>query len=491
MISKTYIYILLAIAAGILLAAIGLFKRDAPFDQTRQPSPSPTPYIIELQEDGFHPPVITIPRGDTVKFMSTKKNYFWPASDLHPTHAIYAEFDPKEPIESDGTWSFRFEKTGEWRYHDHLAPYFTGTIIVTEKQSAIPKEKECEDSRGSGECWQKELVGTLNKKGLSETFDALARLYQDDPAFPGSCHYLAHNIGIAAYKLFLKDRDSVLSSKAAYCANGFYHGFMEALLTATHDPSEAKRFCAYVKERLTQQAPDAALQCYHGVGHGAMDLALIDKRNWGNEQAMTQPALKLCEQVSDTPEQLYRCASGIFNGIANFYTENVHGLSIRGEDPFWICREQPERYKESCYGNMNTAILWLSKNQFVQAASLIETTQEQSHAIPAMRYLAGLSALSFAKPNPGRAINACRRLQKQFHTPCLEGFAHGILEHGTPDNEYKDALTFCQTSEMQSGERDLCLRYVLSHLDGWYSNARVKQICESMEGDLRKYCLHS
>ena len=85
---------------------------------------------IVLTEDGFKPDTLTIAKGDTIEFSTERGTFFWPASDLHPTHLIYPEFDPKDAIPKDKTWSFRFEKTGSWKFHDHLAPYFTGTIIV-------------------------------------------------------------------------------------------------------------------------------------------------------------------------------------------------------------------------------------------------------------------------------------------------------------------------------------------------------------------------
>lgn len=86
--------------------------------------------IIVLKENGFVPQEITINKGDTIQFKTEQGKQFWPASDLHPTHGIYPEFDPQEPIEPDKTWSFTFNKSGIWRYHDHLSPFYRATITV-------------------------------------------------------------------------------------------------------------------------------------------------------------------------------------------------------------------------------------------------------------------------------------------------------------------------------------------------------------------------
>lgn len=92
--------------------------------------PNRQTYTITLKESGFEPQNLTINQGDVVVFTSQQGKEFWPASDLHPTHGIYPEFDPQEPIETGKSWQFTFNKKGGWKYHDHLSPFFRGTISV-------------------------------------------------------------------------------------------------------------------------------------------------------------------------------------------------------------------------------------------------------------------------------------------------------------------------------------------------------------------------
>lgn len=87
--------------------------------------------VITLTSDGWKPSEVTIKQGNTITFKNTTGNKFWPASNLHPSHLLYPEFDPKQPIAADASWSFVFTKIGAWQFHDHLAPYFTGIITVT------------------------------------------------------------------------------------------------------------------------------------------------------------------------------------------------------------------------------------------------------------------------------------------------------------------------------------------------------------------------
>ena len=86
---------------------------------------------VTITDNGFEPETIQIEKGTEVIFKNIDNQPHWPASDLHPTHGIYPEFDPTQPIEPGKEWSFVFNKIGVWRYHDHLYPRNKGTITVT------------------------------------------------------------------------------------------------------------------------------------------------------------------------------------------------------------------------------------------------------------------------------------------------------------------------------------------------------------------------
>lgn len=485
---KKYLILVLTLAvAGSLGFSVYKKERVGNEEKENNISADTKVFTVELREDGFSPSELKINRGDIVTFKTTRNSYFWPASDLHPTHTIYPDFDPKEPVAPTETWSFKFEKVGEWKYHDHLAPYFKGKIIVSDNFTSFKNNEACKENKHTLECWQEELLATLNRKGVAEAFDLVAKFYVEEPEFPQSCHYLSHNIGIAAYRHYLRDKNSVLTPKAAYCANGFYHGFMEALLTASKDIAEAKSFCNYVGVKLSKEAPDAKLQCHHGIGHGAIETALTDWSGGKSEEEMVRPALEICEKTSSSAEELYRCTSGIWNAIANFYVKGEFGLKADESYPMHLCDKQKDEYKESCYGNMNTVLVWLGKGDFGRSASYIEKIPEDKHQLSAIRYLANMYTLSYARGNYERAINACRVLKGELFQPCLEGFAHGFLENGFPEKEYLEALDLCKSAALKEDEREICLNYALN-LSGWYGAEKVKAICSSLEERYKKYC---
>lgn len=94
------------------------------------PPPSGREIVIAMNKDGFSPDKITVKKGDSVKFVNEDTQDHWPASNIHPTHDIYPEFDPKAPVKPGQSWSFTFGKEGIWRYHDHLHPSLIGTVVA-------------------------------------------------------------------------------------------------------------------------------------------------------------------------------------------------------------------------------------------------------------------------------------------------------------------------------------------------------------------------
>lgn len=87
---------------------------------------------IVMKPDAFEPNSLTVQKNTKVIFKNEDSKPHWPASDVHPIHSIYPEFDPRQGIESGKEWSFIFDKVGNWRFHDHLSPSLRGEIKVVE-----------------------------------------------------------------------------------------------------------------------------------------------------------------------------------------------------------------------------------------------------------------------------------------------------------------------------------------------------------------------
>lgn len=474
---------LLVLIPIIILGAIGVLTVVGKSSSPTHPTQT---FLVTENYDGWQPKEISIHQGDTVKFTSTRGQPFWPASDLHPTHTIYPQFDPKQPIGPNDSWTFSFDRVGDWRFHDHLAPFYTGVIHVQSGTSSVALPN-CSGTIAKEECWSKAVDQTVKDRGVDAGLDLVDQIYRTDPMGPASCHNLTHLVGQAAFDLFAKKKEFKVTEKAAYCNYGFYHGFMERLISSGYDLTKAGDFCDYIDQQLKTTAPSSGLQCYHGIGHGTVsthDLSL-----WGKEQAMIAPALDLCHKVTKNEENYFRCASGVFNGIGNFYVTGEYKLVVRKDDPYWICKLQMETDKAACYGNLHPTITWLAGQDFSKAVALVERDAEPNYLATALRYVTGdFARLSIEKADFTSNIQACHNLSGSLPNQCVLDFVTGLMDHGQPNSEYILALQFCQNSALSTAEQDSCLKYTFPYLATMYSKDKFNSLCSSVDDRLKTYC---
>lgn len=159
------LYIVLVVAVAVALGSFLLLSR--PSDVTAPQSgatgsinnsaPTPTsPTAVTPQpsteviatitytNNGFSLSTLTIKAGTVVAFQNKSSSPSWPASAIHPTHAVYDgtsllehcqngtsdTFDHCKGINPGESWSFRFDKIGSWKYHNHLNAGEKGVIVV-------------------------------------------------------------------------------------------------------------------------------------------------------------------------------------------------------------------------------------------------------------------------------------------------------------------------------------------------------------------------
>lgn len=92
----------------------------------------PDVLVTQVDYNGakFSPAQLNIKVGDIVIFKNTGASDFWPASDPHPTHTAYPEFDAKKAVPAGGSFQFKFLNAGSWGYHDHFNPTIKGVVNV-------------------------------------------------------------------------------------------------------------------------------------------------------------------------------------------------------------------------------------------------------------------------------------------------------------------------------------------------------------------------
>lgn len=362
-----------------------------------------------------------------------------------------------------------------------LSILLVGGKYLKEKQSCP------EDSGNQLACWKEVIEKTLDKKGLDVALEKTAFYYQTEPDFAANCHDYMHLLGKETYELFSKNLDFKLTDKTSYCSYGFFHGFMQTLVSKEGSVDSARNFCRIVDSQLSKISPSAELACYHGIGHGWTNTE--DKSLWGNEQAMVVPALSLCEQVAETDHQLEICATGVFDSISIGYYNEAYGLKMKKEDPLWLCREQEVKFKKACYMDMMPAIVWLGEHDLGRSLSYLKFVEKD---------YVSLSTLAIAENNVRyilndrkdifEALDVCRGLGGSLTTECLKGLVGGLIQFGPVKKEYTTALDLCTSNKLLDEEKEICYSYLSKQLLGRYPKNEVDEICKMYEGEYRVLC---
>ncbi|MFB6209296.1 MAG: plastocyanin/azurin family copper-binding protein [Candidatus Nanohaloarchaea archaeon] len=152
---ETLFLALVIVASGCLHAAPGTAEPDQTSDSgTKNPQNGNTQTAtgnnsgsgtntVYYTSSGFQPSTITIQQGETVTWVNNASASMWVGSNRHPTHTRYAGTSLREHCQNGDQissafdqcstgdrFSFTFERTGEWGYHNHKNFVHKGTVVV-------------------------------------------------------------------------------------------------------------------------------------------------------------------------------------------------------------------------------------------------------------------------------------------------------------------------------------------------------------------------
>ena len=340
--------------------------------------------------NGYEPKNLDIHVGDTVIFKNVSTDDRWPASNIHPTHEIYPEFDPVKPVTPGANWEFRFDKAGTWRYHDHLAPSISGTITVHAEGDERPtlfmrirsfftnlfshifkrEEKLAPVEKDSTLIFTdkkllKSYVKTFGPAGTVKRLHALSAQY-------GDCHQNAHEAGRFAYEFF---KEKAFETCSAECHSGCYHGAIEAYFR-DHGTKDLAKNLQTLCGPITN--PFFNHQCIHGIGHGLTA--------WTNYDI--PESLKSCDLL---PNRQDSCYTGVFmenivGGLAKKEAERDpsradHITQYLSDDPHMPCNVVEEKYKTSCYFYQTSRMVKLFNADFAKIARTCQEAPSQYHSV--------------------------------------------------------------------------------------------------------------
>lgn len=92
-------------------------------------SAAPVAATITFTDNGFSPALVTVKSGDTIRITNKSSQPIQFDSDPHPAHTDDTELNVGS-VDAGASQTFVLTNKGNWGYHDHLSPGFTGRINV-------------------------------------------------------------------------------------------------------------------------------------------------------------------------------------------------------------------------------------------------------------------------------------------------------------------------------------------------------------------------
>lgn len=133
--------LLLTITGGYYFLSRG-GKEMVPPAAVSETAVAPMKATIVYSDSGFSPQTVTIAKGGQVEFINKSSMPLWVASNPHPAHTDYPEFDTPKILggrmpNMNEDMQFTFNKSGSWGFHNHSASgddtavgEHPGTVIV-------------------------------------------------------------------------------------------------------------------------------------------------------------------------------------------------------------------------------------------------------------------------------------------------------------------------------------------------------------------------
>lgn len=424
---------------------------------------------VDMFDDRFEPTQITVKQGEEIEFINKGKELHWPASNFHPTHELYPEFDPKKGIKPGESWKFRFGKSGMWRFHDHLYPHIHGTITVagTPKKSIIDNFIEyfsrikdfLSAHFGSGKSQsiesgdrladfevltEKEQYDELNALIKAKGVEAAWKFVKDrfSKRLGSNVHDLAHFLG---KRIFEEKGMTGIDICDASFAFGCYHGFADvAFGKGLGVIGELEKSCEKVGP--VNSGPWAS--CVHGIGHGIATFF---------DTADFTKSLEACELLA--AGQNY-CQDGVFMEFADSAAQSIY----RMDDPLYPCDTLESKFQQACGRNQPTVMSKFFKMNFgdIAANCLVSKDETFKHfCIDALGLRAGQSSSGTA----ANILSQCAEIKdKDFEAQCVSAAAGELVFQNYSGWEAESALA-CQ--KLPSEYRNSCQKRVQEVVDSY------------------------
>lgn len=464
---------------------------------------------ISMDDTNFSVTELVISQGDTVIFKNIGQEEHWPASNLHPTHEVYSDFDSLSGIKPGDSWSMIFTKPGTWRFHDHLVPSIVGSVEVTSVSNFNSAATTSVFSiramynttllqlRSVLYSWYYKLLPEKGEEKLQSLliFDLIKNEQEldlwllvfgpnklMDKLFDESgsgriknCHLETHKIGLRSYSLF---GAGAFNAGSTQCGGGYLHGVFASFL-AGHGTeniiSKLEPFCTGLATPYAQRI------CLHGVGHALTAYEDFD----------LPKVIALCRTMS--PDNQERCISGVVmenvetgkgNGIFS-----THQTSWLSDDPHFPCNDSlfknDPQLLNACY---NMQVSWMS---ILFKYDITKVATECLHAVPGGTLACfegmGREASGMSSYNPLKIIQICAQVTNpDNYNQCIKGALYPVLNF-LNTKLHDEGSRFCDL--VRETSQDYCYQFMRKALNYYFTeSADIQHICTTFAPKYQYLC---
>lgn len=458
--------------------------------------------IIEMTPEGFSPDPVTIDQNSSVIFVNKDSQPRWPASNVHPTHEIYPEFDSREPIKPGASWVFKPERTGTFKYHDHLLPHKRGTLIVEGEQptkktlslfesftkyfsglinsikSALNKAKPHKQVISPQEFIKLSYQGQTQalKDYVKNTPSGMAwkfivETYKGQAGSSGNIHDLAHLSGSLMYE---KGGFKDLGFCSAEFAFGCFHGFLDRAFKDNLDYlSDALDACMKLNTSSGQTSNVSSpisgpiASCIHGIGHGVASFYSTKD---------VKKSLSACRALVNGKEY---CFDGVFMEFVRSAPDSFY----KADDPLYPCNQLENEfgyaYSFACGRNQASLLMQRFGKGFGEVAGICLRSESKPFKEACFDSL-GFSAAS--EKEVASIISACKKIEApEYRIRCLKAAAGELVFQEVPGWQSK-APSVCNGLEQGRGE---CMEHVSRLIQEYGRKQKVRTL--SLGEDINSY----
>jgi len=462
--------------------------------------------VIEMTSEGFNPTQVTIDQNSSVIFINKDTKDRWPASNPHPTHELYPEFDARKPIQPGESWAFKPTKVGEWKYHDHNFPHMRGVIIVTKekglnietsqneikpvtfiarvknafndfivkvkslftskkmlsKQIQMPNKEDFKKLPYDNQA--KKLEEIVQSNGAPKAWQFIKDVFKGEGGSSGNIHDLAHLSGILLYNSIGFEGIKECSTQFAF---GCYHGFLDKAFSQNLDHLlDAQNACLKLDQNNIVTGPVAS--CIHGIGHGIASFYSTSD---------LKKALASCRKLSLGSEYC-------FDGVFMEFVRSAPLSFYKKEDPLYPC-DQLEKdfgytYSSACGRNQPSLLMSRFNMGFDEVIEICLSSQSKPFKESCFDAL-GFSLASSGNVN--QIISGCQKMQvPEYINKCIKAAAGELVFQEIPGWSEK-SKEVCNSSEAS----EECLQNVDRLIKEYNRQVQINFVPKQKEEDINSY----